>query len=90
MQHRFVRRYAVSAANEHDGQYLQALLDRRHRGAPVYADNAYRSIEHVQALRTAGFVERLHFRTQAPVGLKPDLRLTSNRHLNAIRCGGLH
>lgn len=60
VQHRFVRRYAVSAANEHDGQYLQALLDRRQRDQPVYADKAYRSIERVQALRQAGYIERLH------------------------------
>lgn len=61
VKHRFVRRYAVSAANEHDGQYLQALLDRRQRGAPVYADKAYRAIERVQALRQAGYIERLHY-----------------------------
>lgn len=59
--HRFVRRYAVSAANAHDGVYLPNLLDRRQRGAPVYADKAYRSMERVQALRQAGYIERLHY-----------------------------
>jgi IS5 family transposase len=61
VQHRFVRRYAVSAANEYDGQYLQGLLDRKQRGAPVYADKAYRSNERVRRLRAAGFIERLHY-----------------------------
>lgn len=60
-QHRLVRRYTVSAANQHDGQYLQELLDRRQRGAAVYADAAYRSIERVRALRRGGYIERLHY-----------------------------
>lgn len=61
IQHRFVRSFAVSAANMHDGQYLMPLLDRRQRGAPVYADKAYRSIERAQALRKAGYIDRLHY-----------------------------
>jgi len=84
VQHRFVRRYAVSAANEHDGRYLHKLLDRQQRGAPVYADKAYRSIERVQALGAAGYIERLHHTAHKHRPLtQPQLR--TNRRRSSIR-----
>lgn len=80
VRYRFVRRYTVSAANEHDGQYLQGLLDAQQCKAPVYADGAYRSIERVQALRAADYIERLHY-----VGHKHRPLTQRQRHINRRR-----
>lgn len=62
VRHRFVRRFSVSPANVHDSQHFQDLLDKRQRGRPVYGDGAYRSVERVDALKAAGYIERLHYK----------------------------
>ena len=75
--HRFVRRYEVSAANEHDGRHFESLLDPQQRRRPVYADGAYRSIERVQRLKAEGYVDRLQYR-----GHKYQALAATQRRLN--------
>ena len=62
VQHRFVRRFSVSAAHVHDSQHFEGLLQDEQQDAPVFGDGAYRSVERVEALRARGFIDRLHYK----------------------------
>ncbi len=62
-QHKFIRRYEVTAANVHDSQRFERLLDRRNASPRVYADSAYRSDAHERLLKRQGFTSRVHHRT---------------------------
>ena len=44
-KHKLVRKYAVSAANVHDSQLLDDLLDEDNSSKAIWADSAYRSRE---------------------------------------------
>lgn len=45
-KHKFIRGYDVTAANVHDSQCFERLLDSRNSGRTVYADSNYRSDDH--------------------------------------------
>lgn len=62
VQHKFIRRYDVTAANVHDSQCFEPLLDRRNTHPRVYADSAYRSDAHERLLKRRGFTSRVHHR----------------------------
>jgi IS5 family transposase len=62
-QHKFIRRYDVTAANVHDSQRFEQLLDRRNTSPRVYADSAYRSEEHERLLKRKRLTSRVHHRT---------------------------
>jgi transposase, IS5 family len=79
VRHRFVRRFQVSSANVHDSQHGEAVLDERQRGRPVYGDGAYRSVDRVQALREAGYIERLHYKGHRHQPLTAAQRRTNHR-----------
>ena len=49
--HKLVRKYAVTAANVHDSQQLDDLLDEQNTSKALWADSAYRSGEQEQRLR---------------------------------------
>ena len=50
-KHKLIRRYAVSAANVHDSQLLDELLDAGNSSKAIWADSAYRSGEQEARLR---------------------------------------
>ena len=49
--HKLVRKYEVSAANVHDSQVLEELLDEENSSKAIWADSAYRSGEQEERLR---------------------------------------
>ena len=49
--HKLVRKYDVTAANVHDSQVLDDLLDEKNTSKDVWADSAYRSGEQEERLR---------------------------------------
>jgi IS5 family transposase len=59
VQHKFIRDYAVTPANVHDGHMLDPLLDETNSDRKVYGDSAYRSAESLARLEERGFDERL-------------------------------
>jgi IS5 family transposase len=59
VEHKFIRDYAVTAANVHDGHMLDPLLDETNSDRAVYGDSAYRSAESLARLEERGFEERL-------------------------------
>jgi IS5 family transposase len=63
VQHKFIRAHDVTAANVHDSQCFEPLLDRRNTSPRVYADSAYRSDAHERLLKRRGFTSRVHHRT---------------------------
>lgn len=65
VQHKFIRRYAVTAANVHDSQRFAPLLDRRNSDPTVYADSAYRSEDNERLLKRRGLASRVHHRAWA-------------------------
>ena len=50
-KHKLIRKYAVSAANVHDSQLLDDLLDEGNSSQAIWADSAYRSEEQEVRLR---------------------------------------
>ncbi len=58
--HKFIRRYAVTEASEHDSQETKTLLDKRNRNKDVYADSAYRSEEISEMLENNGYRDKIH------------------------------
>ncbi len=64
-KHKFIRAHDVTAANLHDSQRFEPLLDRRNSDPTVYADSAYRSEDRERWLRRQGFKSRVHHRSWA-------------------------
>ena len=63
--HKLIRRWTATAANVHDSQVLDELLDADNTSAEVWADSAYRSRDRQQALAEQGFRSRIHRKGQA-------------------------
>jgi IS5 family transposase len=61
-RHKLIRDYEVSAANVHDSQEFDDLLNKGNTSSDVYADSAYRSAEIEQKLKARGFRSRIHKR----------------------------
>lgn len=62
VKHKFIRGYDVTAANVHDSQRFEPLLDRRNTSPTVYADSAYRSEDNERLLKRKRFKSRVHHR----------------------------
>ena len=62
VKHKFIRGYDVTAANVHDSQRFEPLLDRRNSDPTVYADSAYRSEDNERLLKRKRFRSRVHHR----------------------------
>lgn len=58
VKHKFIRRDDVTAANVHDSQCVEPLLDGRNSDRGVYADSAYRSDQHERLLKRKRFTSR--------------------------------
>ena len=52
----------MTAANVHDSQRFEQLLDRRNSDSTVYADSAYRSTDNERLLKRKRFKNRVHHR----------------------------
>lgn len=65
VQHKFIRRFEVTAASVHDSQCFEQLLDGKNRDRTVYADSAYRSEAHEQLLKRKRFASRVHHRARS-------------------------
>jgi len=63
--HKLIRRWTTTAANAHDSQVLDELLDADNTSAEVWADSAYRSRDRQQALAEQGFRSHIHRKGQA-------------------------
>ena len=59
-QHKVIRRYAVTSAEQHDSQVFEELLDPGNSSGDVWADSAYRSALREALLRTANYRSRIH------------------------------
>ncbi len=59
VKHKFIRDYDVTAANVHDSQVFEALLDLENTSADVFADSAYRSEETLANLHKWGYREHI-------------------------------
>lgn len=62
-KHKLVRKYDVTAANVHDSQVLDDLLDENNTSKDVWADSAYRSREQEERLRAKKY--RSHIQRKA-------------------------
>jgi len=59
VKHKLIRDYDVTAANVHDSQVFESLLDPDNTSADVWADSAYRSEDSLANLAWAGYRERI-------------------------------
>lgn len=59
VQHKFIRRFPVSDASVHDSQVFGELLDDDNSSRDLWADSAYRSAEHLQALSDRDYREHI-------------------------------
>ena len=59
VKHKFVRDYDVTAANVHDSQVFETLLDPHNSSADVWADSAYRSEEALDQLKELHYREHI-------------------------------
>lgn len=55
VQHKLIRRYAVTDASTHDSQRFAAVLDPTNTSADVWADAAYQAQQRVADLTAAGY-----------------------------------
>ena len=56
----FIRTWTVTAASNHDGAQLAALLDPNNTGSEVYADTAYRSKKNEEMLADRLLTSQIH------------------------------
>lgn len=59
VEHKFIREYTVTAANVHDSNVFEELLDPNNSSKDVWADSAYRSEKALGMLRATGYREHL-------------------------------
>lgn len=59
VKHKFVRAYEVTAANTHDSNVFDVLLDPNNTSKDVWADSAYRTEEILERLKVQGYREHL-------------------------------
>lgn len=64
-EHKLIRSWKATAANVHDSQVFEELIDPTNTRAEVWADCAYRSEEQEQALALRGYRSRIHRKGQA-------------------------
>lgn len=55
VKHKIIRDYEVTDASVHDSKVFESILDENNTSRDVYADSAYRSEEHENELKAAGF-----------------------------------
>jgi IS5 family transposase len=83
-EHKFVRDYAVTAANVHDSQVFDEVIDPDNADPQVWADSAYRSEQTEALLAEAGYVSHIQEKGQAgkPLSAEQNRR---NRERSRIR-----
>lgn len=59
VKHKLIRNYDVTAANVHDSQVFESLLDSDNTSADVWADSAYRSEDSLECLCGSGYREHI-------------------------------
>ncbi len=62
VEHKLIRGYVATPANDHDITVVDALIDGRQREGPFYGDAAYRSQEVEGMLRAQGLTSRIMFK----------------------------
>jgi IS5 family transposase len=65
VEHKVIRRYAVSDAAINDRHYLEALLDEDNTSKALWADANYRSREHEAELKARGYRSHIQRQGQA-------------------------
>jgi len=63
-KHKLLRRVHVSAANEHDSQHLEHVLDKSNTSNAVYADSAYAGKEQLELIRKEGLTPKINSKGQ--------------------------
>ena len=63
--HKLIRCWKATAANVHDSQVLDDLLDASNTSADVWADSAYRSQDQERALAARGYRSHIHRKGQS-------------------------
>lgn len=59
-RHRFIRKYAITAANAYDGHLLPEIIDPHNTSSDVWGDKAYRTQENEKFLKDSGYRSQLH------------------------------
>lgn len=84
VKHKLIRRYQATAAEVHDSQTLNELLDTRNTNQTVWADSAYRSDTIGETLARKNIVNRIHYRPWRGAAL-PAWQRQTNQRRSAIR-----
>ena len=82
--HKLIRGWKATAANVHDSQVFDELLDPSNTSADVWADSAYRSQDQEQALAAQGYRSHIHRKGQSgkPLSAKAN---EANRKRSKVR-----
>jgi IS5 family transposase len=83
-EHKLVRDYQVTAANVHDSQIFDDVIDPDNADPEVWADSAYRSEETQAVLEKAGYVSHIQEKGHAGQPLT-DEQNRANRERSRIR-----
>jgi IS5 family transposase len=81
---KYIRDYTVSDAARHDSNHFVELLDMENTSQDVFADSAYRSREHSEALLALGFREHIQRKGYRGHPLS-ERELRGNRRRSRIR-----
>jgi IS5 family transposase len=83
-EHKLIRTFAVTAANVHDSQVLDDLIDPDNEDPGVWADSAYRSEETEAVLEDAGYQSHICEKGQAGKSLSAE-QAARNRKRSKVR-----
>ena len=84
VQHKLIRKYAVTDAAVHDSQVIDPLLDKHNTNADVFGDSAYRSAAIRNHLASRGYRDRIHRKGSCHQPLTSSQK-ASNRRKSRIR-----
>jgi IS5 family transposase len=83
-EHKLIRTFAVTPANVHDSQVLDALVDPDNEDPGMWADSAYRSEETEAVLEEAGYESHICQKGQAGKPLSAEQQ-ARNRQRSKVR-----
>jgi IS5 family transposase len=81
--------FQTTAAQVHDGEMLEGLLDDMDKGKTIYGDSAYRSLEKEEMLKAKGIISHIHEKGSRNHPLTKEQK-DSNREKSKIRARGEH
>jgi IS5 family transposase len=79
MEHKLIRRYAVTDVSVYDSQVFDEVLDEENSGHSVWADSANRSEAREKQLREKGYKSRIHRKGSSRHKLNQQEQTTNHR-----------